>query len=211
MKEFNMKNNLLLPALFFLIMILASCGTLSPEDYIITDNDEYELYNLMIRQYSEIHDLDFFHIYLDINKRGGILHPDSQEVTVRPYQKYHFYYFGSPCDSEIAISFIKNNDTTHYLDESRLDTPAVGMLHDDFNAYWHRDSLPRGYGAYYQDYPESRGIVGFSRPGFNVDKTKAIMYYGRYYGMLGAMGGLAIFEKIDGKWTRVWNMFHWIS
>lgn len=204
---------LILPILFCSILVLASCNLFHPEpDYSITDEDEYELYNLLINRYDIITDTCFFHVYLDIERRGGVLHPDSPVVEIFPnFYRTHFHYFGSPADSEIAINFINNNDTTHYLDESRLDTPAVGFYHADFDAYWDRDSLPRGYAAYYEDFPRSRGIVSFSRPGFNADKTKAIMYYSHSYGMLGATGALGIFEKIEGKWVQVWSMYNWIS
>jgi hypothetical protein len=29
--------------------------------------------------------------------------------------------------------------------------------------------------------------------------------------MLGGMGGMAVYEKIDGKWKRVGSGFFWIS
>jgi hypothetical protein len=123
----------------------------------------------------------------------------------------HLRCFGQPTDSLITIDFLNNNDTTHYLDETRLDTSATGFYHADFDAYWDRDTLPRGYQAYYEDYPNSRGIVYFTRPGFNPERTKAVLFYGHVYGMLGGMGGMAVYEKIDGKWKRVGSGFFWIS
>ena len=192
---------------FAVIVFFSSCNLFNPEpDYSITDNDEYDLYNMMIENYAK--DLDFFHVQLDINKSRAILHPDST---------YNFpcgtplHYFGNPCDSLMAIDYLSRNDTTHYLDETRLDSPAVGMLRDECHAYFLRESLPRGYEAYYQDYPNSSGIITFSRPGFNPEKTRAVMGYGHSYGMLGGMGGMAIFEKIDGKWKRVRTLYIWMS
>jgi hypothetical protein len=190
-----------------LILILA-CNLFNPEpDYMITDDDEYELFNLMIRSYAS--DMSFFHVYTDIGRSLAIQHPDS--TYDHPTPATRLGYFGSPYDSLIAIDYLSRNDTTHYLDETRIDSPAVGITHSEFLSYFTRDSLPRGYEAYYEDYPSSGGIVYFSRPGFDPEHTRAVMSYGHSYGMLGGMGGKAVFEKIDGKWKLVGTISFWVS
>jgi len=188
----------ILPSLFLLILILASCNLFNPEpDYTIRGDDEYELYNYIISRYSTIHDLELFHIYLETTKSTILRHPDSSSGGW-----IDLSYFGEPYDSMIAIDYLSRNDTIHYLDETYLDTPALGISSEEFQVYCEHDSIFDPYAAYRMDYPNSGGIIYFKRPGFDESRTRAILYYTRMYGMLGGQGEVSVFEKTDGSWEK---------
>lgn len=54
---------------------------------------------------------------------------------------------------------------------------------------------------FYRRYPETRGFVTFSRVGFNVDKTQALVYQSHSCGGLCGGGGYVLLVKVNGVWT----------
>ena len=55
---------------------------------------------------------------------------------------------------------------------------------------------------FYEAYPDSPGILNFSRPGFSKDGTVAVIDLGKHSAPLGGSWGTYIYEKKEGKWKR---------
>lgn len=63
-----------------------------------------------------------------------------------------------------------------------------------------KDGTAEGWTNYYKLYGRNKPIVGFSRPGFNATKDKAIICYGSTSGSRSGAGYFFTLEKVDGKW-----------
>ena len=57
-----------------------------------------------------------------------------------------------------------------------------------------------GWKKFYETYPESPGIIRFSRPGSSKDGAIAIIEFSYWFGSLGGRSGIEVFKKEDGKW-----------
>jgi hypothetical protein len=67
---------------------------------------------------------------------------------------------------------------------------------------WHR---------FHQAFPQSSGIVDFSRVGFDQEVTQAFMYAGNQLGGLAGSGACWLFSKSGGAWVREGVSGLWIS
>jgi hypothetical protein len=68
-----------------------------------------------------------------------------------------------------------------------------------------------GWDKFYKKYPGSPGITGFSRVGFNKNKTRALLYRGNQADWLAGTGCLSLFEKRGGQWTVEKEITIWKS
>lgn len=104
-------------------------------------------------------------------------------------------------DSLMRANYLANNDSTHHLDPDKLDNPAEALSLTQFAYYFISSGSDMGFTGYYNDYPESSGILHLHRPGFNADSTMAMFELGFMRGELGGYGSLVISEKINGIWV----------
>ncbi|MGB6975036.1 MAG: hypothetical protein WBD67_10175 [Terracidiphilus sp.] len=68
-----------------------------------------------------------------------------------------------------------------------------------------------GWPAYYKRFPDSQGLLTFSRVGFNADGKQALFYASNNCGGLCGVGKYVVMQKLDGRW-RVEKLIRiWIS
>lgn len=68
-----------------------------------------------------------------------------------------------------------------------------------------------GWDEFYRRFPGSRGMIWFSRVGFNKDRTQALFYFGNQYTDYAGEGYLILMAKADGTWREVTRVTVWIS
>jgi len=59
-----------------------------------------------------------------------------------------------------------------------------------------------GWTEFYKLYPNSRGIITLSRPGFSKDSTLAVIYMGEQSNFKAGYGRIYVLKKHDGKWVN---------
>ncbi len=73
-----------------------------------------------------------------------------------------------------------------------------------------RDGV-NGWRIFYDRYPNSQGVMEFSRVGFNVGRTQALVYVGNQVGPLAGEGVYLMLVKENGVWIPGKQVSAWIS
>ena len=73
------------------------------------------------------------------------------------------------------------------------------------------DTRHDGWQEFYRRYPHSSGLWSFSRVGYNVAKTEALVYLVHSCGMLCGTGHLYLLQKQDEGWMVKNKLMLWIS
>jgi hypothetical protein len=68
-----------------------------------------------------------------------------------------------------------------------------------------------GWEEFYRLYPNSRGLVSFSRVGFNRNETQALLYFEHWYGEDAGEGYLVLLKKTQGEWKQIAQTNVWTS
>ena len=68
-----------------------------------------------------------------------------------------------------------------------------------------------GWKRFREMYPQSRGIVDFSRVGFNANMTQALVYAGIQRDWLMGHGAYLLYSRKNGVWVQTSILTAWIS
>jgi hypothetical protein len=82
---------------------------------------------------------------------------------------------------------------------------------EETDFFFNNPSINKSWETFYKKYPNSNGMIDFTRVGFNADKSQAIVEFGHYYASLGANGSLVYLVKEDNKWVIIKLLYTWIS
>jgi len=164
----------------------------------LVDN-EYQIYSLILKeQYQEI--TDFV-----IKQRTYSLNSFSlNESTVE------FIQTEVPdMDTSIFAKAIDINKLTFYLDNKfNVPNKSITLISDQEIAYLLGD---KSWDGFYNKYPDSKGMISFTRVGFNQDMTEAILEIGHSYESLGADGTLIYLTKDNNGWKIIKTINTWVS
>jgi hypothetical protein len=69
----------------------------------------------------------------------------------------------------------------------------------------------RGWRVFYEQHPDSGGVVGLSRVGFNNDRTQALVFVQHQCGDTCASGNYVLLTMVDGRYRVLSRMQAWIS
>lgn len=110
-------------------------------------------------------------------------------------------------DSLTYIDFIDKNKTTIQIDSIYGFQGAI-----TYNSRQEIENIFKqgGWDNYHKTH-EFKSMIKVSRPGLNLDMTKAFIYYSSSSGGLSGAGFYLILERIDGKWIVKESMLAWIS
>ena len=134
----------------------------------------------------------------------------------------HTVSFGADKDSaavatrlEIPVEAVEDyaakNKTGAAIEERfSLSVDYVLLGDDDFDRMFSAEDRG-GWDRFYRKYPKSAGHIQLSRPGFNKDKTLALVYIGNQRNWLAGTGEYIVLEKIDGAWKIKNREMIWIS
>ena len=113
-------------------------------------------------------------------------------------------------DTSVFIDYISKNETIHYLDSNKFEVAgkvviliSAEELEEYFDDWFHWD-------WFYDKYPDSNGLIVFTRIGYNSDKSQAVVGLERAPGGHGGEGYFVYLAKNDNneweiiEWTQIW-------
>ena len=180
-----------------LITIAASAATkyiLGPEEYLVYAtliddwyvNDQSEL--AVIRGRTALHRSRFFLAKELAYVKDGM--PELEQSTVN--------------------DFVAKNLESYPLDafvNQRADYKLLSQ--EEINHLFH---LKDGWIKFYEKYPDSNGILTFSRVGFNLDKQQALVYVANQWDSFSGAGIYVLLEKnYDDSWDIIQELSIWNS
>jgi hypothetical protein len=111
---------------------------------------------------------------------------------------------------ETLASLWARNGMVHYLSaDMNLGAPYVLLDSAAREAFFTADG--DGWKRFYVKYPESTGIYGFSRVGFNAANDQALVNLNWRGGCLAGLGQYVLLAKSGDTWTVVQQVETWIS
>jgi hypothetical protein len=66
-----------------------------------------------------------------------------------------------------------------------------------------------GWASVYREYPALQGVIWFSRVGFDMERTQALLYFIRASQRTGEEGWLVLMEKAKGSWREAGRKMIW--
>jgi hypothetical protein len=112
-------------------------------------------------------------------------------------------------EGETLEDFVAKNKVTHPI-------PPILLLEGQLKPMSDKDLMQilrdrDGWDRFRSIYPQSSGVVGFSRVGFNASVTQALVFAGKQVDKTKGQGGYTLFEKDDDKWQNIGTAMVWNS
>lgn len=166
----------------------------------IIPNSEYEVYSSVILSENYPQSVNKIVIHQLTSNSTGC-------DTYDCFQNFKNYTLKN--DSMLVDDF-KNKNAKAYELENKFSIPQTVILISDgeLNEIFQNN---KGWGAFYEKYPNSSGVISISRAGFNSNQTQAILYYGYQREMLDGEGYLIFLTKDEGKWIVKEKVGLWVS
>jgi hypothetical protein len=113
--------------------------------------------------------------------------------------------------------------STQTIDSFKARNATAGPLHGDMQlgvpyALLSQDEITSifnvnqdGWQVFYERYPDARGILTFSRVGFDAALDQALVYIGNQSQALAGSGHYVLLNKVNGVWTIDQKVMTWIS
>lgn len=112
-------------------------------------------------------------------------------------------------DPATITDFIEKNESPYPIDpEFLLDGRLLPVPPSSLEAIFCDQD---GWKRFNRQYPQSRGILGFSRIGFNAGLDEALLYIENQSHWLSGSGDYFLLRKTDGKWVRRGGKPCWLS
>jgi hypothetical protein len=172
---------------------------LEQADYL--SQEEYEIYSLVINE-----------IYTDT-----IVIQQNTNTDIEVSKDSYFYSFLSDSnpniDSSLFDNYILQNDTS-YCFSNNFNCPDLQIRlisTSELQYIFEGQDINNDWDKFYIDYPNSNGIINFTRIGFSKNHTQALFEIGRQYGSLGGEGQIVYLEKINNLWVIRNFVPTWIS
>ncbi len=186
---------------FFILSILISCkekeSKVEPEFKLASpdnlDDNEYQIYSLILNEKFDGNELVV------------------QQKTSSPFSVISSNYYEDlktenlNLDTTIVVNFDDKNSSAYYLDNKfNTLTKSVTLISDEEDKHFFSPQDPNNsWDAFYKKYPKSKGIIKFSRVGFNLDKSQAIVEVGHTYASLGGDSRLVYLVKENNSWKII--------
>lgn len=166
------------------------------------DPEDYQIYSTVL-------DSMFSYHSLIVNQQTTPLLEDNTENPQYQYLMELYIDF----DSTLIRSYLFNNDTTYTFNNNFtcLKNRVQLITSSEISYYFSDRDINNGWKRFYSDYPNSGGIVYFSRIGYNTDKTQALLEIDDIYCSLGAEGYLIYMTKDGNQWKIKNILLMWIS
>jgi len=108
-------------------------------------------------------------------------------------------------------AFLAANQITYPLANHFHNGAAYVLLSQaDKDKLFTRD-LQGSWQRFHSAYPSAPGLLTFSRPGFNVDQTQALVYFQNGNGPLDAAGYAVLLSRQAGGWVVQKQLMIWIA
>ena len=110
-------------------------------------------------------------------------------------------------ESQTLDDYLGKNKTRDSLIISNLGINFVLVTDSDLPD----DKFDRFWSKFYKKFPDSSGIIFFSKVGFNGRHDQAFVYAGRNCGDLCGEGEYVLLKKLNGKWVIQQERGLWVS
>jgi hypothetical protein len=151
--------------------------------------------------------------HLGIGERqvvGSLTHEGTDAVSDDEQTLSYICESISPGFSEETLAdFLAKNRERHPIEPHLNPEDHLICLSDEESQSMFGDA--DGWNRFYQAFPESAGTVEFSRVGFSLDVTQALVYAGQQVHWLADSGNCWIFSKSGETWTKEGLLGSWIS
>jgi hypothetical protein len=131
----------------------------------------------------------------------------------KPPEAYSFLkkHFGELFDDDLIHEFAAINSKSVEL-ENKFDKVLNVILLSKEAKDKIFNPLDGGWIKFYSEYPDSSGIIEFSKVAFNADKTKALLYYGCGFDSgKGGAGYYILLKKQENEWVIQEMIMCWIA
>ena len=112
-------------------------------------------------------------------------------------------------DEETLDDFLAKNKEPHLVAPALILGGQLIPVTDEQLREVFRDN--NGWQRFRELYPESMGNVSFSRVGFNIALTQALVYAGQQVDWLMGHGAYWLLQKKENRWKKAGSAMAWIS
>jgi hypothetical protein len=124
-------------------------------------------------------------------------------------QDYLRRHFPSVSKEDIGDFVNKNRELHQLRDTFKTEVKHVLVKKEEIRQIF-KAGLD-GWEEFYRRFPDSGGVVGMSRPGFNTTMNQAFVYIEHSCGGLCGTGYYLLLVQGDGKWTVAKRLVAWMS
>jgi hypothetical protein len=114
-------------------------------------------------------------------------------------------------DSLMIGDYLIRNFQEIILDTTMMIKPVETVHEAVINAIWNTYEYPANWQYYYNQYPESNGLITLSRPGFSSDGKTAVVKLGWQFSGDGGLGYIFVLKKYDDIWLVRYSFNTWVS
>jgi hypothetical protein len=117
--------------------------------------------------------------------------------------------FGGSLEGGTLTDFTAVNDRSYLIgNHFSLDVPVVTDSYEQIEAIF---AVEDGWEVFYDQYPNSQGVMRLSRVGFNAGLDQALVYVGNQAYYLAGEGDYVLLSKAGGEWKIEKTVLAWIS
>ena len=190
----------------FILTLVTNCsnedGMDEPEfvlknpDYL--DDMDYEIYSLILQE--KFSNTNYLVINQEISKKSSM----NIEIEKFQYLETEILDF----DALVFSDFIIKNDTIYNLDNKfNITSKEITLISSDEIDYLQ----DKNWDEFYKKYPNTNGLIGMSRIGFNLDKNQAIVEIELVSGFNLVQGSLLFLKKENDEWKIISTIYIWTS
>jgi len=177
--------------------------------HLNSDEEANEIYRLLIHRKFIFND-EIKLIVIKAETTSGPMYEDesvTKELGIT--ESFHQRMNKSMPEAEVQTldNYLLSNKTRQELKVWNLGINYVVVTGDDlpdgsFENFWEK---------FYKKYPNSPGLVFFSKVGFNNRHDQAFVYVGRSCGGLCGAGEYVLLNKVNGEWEVLNEQNLWVS
>ena len=184
-----------------LVLLLCSCSLRSPSPTATPppsiEAEEYAVYSAMIQQNPIGYNLSSFVVI----REQTVADLDMFERTLQQVGRL---------PAKLVDSYRSRNVASYTLGANLdLEQDYALMPQEEYDRIFRRGGAI--WPNFEAKYPEARGLVFFSRVGFDANEDKALVSMGFSCGDLCGAGGLYLLVKEDGNWKFQEALVEWMS
>jgi len=117
-----------------------------------------------------------------------------------------------PASKFVQYNFRKVNSASFLIDTRRFGNSYIckTLSRETCRNYFNRGTAD-GWADFYNDFPDSLGVLSFSRAAFNKSKDICLLYFEYYKDSLDASGNFVFLVKHNRDWTIMEVITDWVS
>lgn len=173
-----------------------------------SDEEANKIYRLLVQREPLEHEIKLIVIQAETTS-CPMYEDESVKEKLGVTEKFHQTLSKTMPEAEVQTldNYLLMNQTRHELKVWNLGVNAVIVRSSDlpdsnFENFWNR---------FYREYPNSTGLLFFSKVGFNDRLDQAFLYMGKSCGGLCGGGKYVLLEKVDGEWVISKQQQLWVS